>query len=841
MPVTAPSPAEAGSAPAPVSDHAPRATADRRDGRAAGSLWTLSGGAALALAVAWAAARSGAADAATGRVLGRLDLGGGVLLAAGAAAGATRFASASAAPRRWSEVVRRRLRDTMAPWWVVVSIGLFLFPTVAGDLVPSDEGAPTWPVVVREWAGLGSLAPPPDGVAPWPPGSAGRLGTGWLVTAALAGSLVVAMLGLLRRPATAERPRLVAIAGAVAIGVGLVGRVLVEVVEPTGWGVVARVAPTAHLHLAGAGMIGAVLGRGIRVRRDATVPTRIAAGLALGGAVLLVAGAAGFSTASTLGPGGMLRTAVAHVLLVVTAAAAVATAVACPPRPNLLVVDRASRLAAWPMVMVVPLAAQLWSLRAGGGPGTQRLGSLVIATVGGAAIAGWALGRARQRLFGVHLDRRIEPFTARLATITTGALAWRLLTLVSINRTNPAGGDPFFYHHQANMLADRVGYSEPFRWVELGLAVPSAIHPPLMSTWLATGSVLGARTFLAHKALSALLGVLVVPIAALVARRLAGDRAALVTAVLVAAYPNLWVIDGSLWPEGIYSSLVALAVLAAYHWWERPDLPRAGLLGVAIALAALTRGEALFLYPLLVVPLVVMRRGLGWGRRLRVVVVVGLVGALLFAPWTVRNLSAFDTFVPLSTNGDEVLYYANCPDSYHGPLLGYWSFNCQVREREVTGEPPGNEAEKARYWRSLGVRYARDNAGRIPTVVAARILREVDVFRPGQNIVLLRVEGRPTGASRVGQWAWWVMAPVGVAGLVLLRRRHVLVWPLVSLGLMVLVTTVYAYGAIRFRTPLEVSLLIGAGIAVDHLWRRRQHRPVPDDGFAPQRSVGERS
>jgi hypothetical protein len=53
-----------------------------------------------------------------------------------------------------------------------------------------------------------------------------------------------------------------------------------------------------------------------------------------------------------------------------------------------------------------------------------------------------------------------------------------------------------------------------------------------------------------------------------------------------------------------------------------------------------------------------------------------------------------------------------------------------------------------------------------------------------------------------------------------LRRRKVLIWPLVSLGLMVLVTTVYAYGAIRFRTPLELALLIGAGVAVDHLWRR---------------------
>jgi hypothetical protein len=246
--------------------------------------------------------------------------------------------------------------------------------------------------------------------------------------------------------------------------------------------------------------------------------------------------------------------------------------------------------------------------------------------------------------------------------------------------------------------------------------------------------------------------------------------------------------------------------------------------GLAIALAALTRGEALFLYPLLVAPLVLWRRGISWADRFRSVAVVGLVGLLLFAPWTIRNHQAFGSLVLLSTNGDEVLYYANCPDSYGGPLIGYWSFNCQERERARTGEPPGNEAQKARYWRAKGVEYARENADRIPVVVAARVLRELDLFRPGQNVLLLRIEGRPEMASRVGQWAWWTMAPVGIAGLVLLRRRRVLIWPLVSLGLMVLVTTVYAYGAIRFRTPLELALLIGAGVAVDHLWRRLSAR-----------------
>ena len=65
-----------------------------------------------------------------------------------------------------------------------------------------------------------------------------------------------------------------------------------------------------------------------------------------------------------------------------------------------------------------------------------------------------------------------------------------------------------------------------------------------------------------------------------------------------------------------------------------------------------------------------------------------------------------------------------------------------------------------------------------------------------------------------------------------------LVYPLVSLGIMVLVTTVYAYGAVRFRTPLELALLIGAGVAVDAGWRRWRPgdptgAPPPTDGRPP--------
>lgn len=872
-------------------------------------------GAVASVAVAWAAAHSGSVGSWTGQALGRLDGAVGVLFVAAAALaqrGVTSRALAGNPVRGAVEGWRRRFRDTLVPWWLVVTVAMFLYPVVDGVILrpprptsladaaslaaAESASLPSWIDVVQEWLLVASFSRP-DGVLPSIAGP-GRLGLSWVVTTLV---VVAALLPLwervLRRASVGRDPvRLAVAAGAALAAGGLLLRVVLSEVAGGrgGWSVVAGVSPPAQLDLLGVGIVvGALVaaarhGRGPLVGAGRVV--RIAAPR-LGGvvALALLVGAAGPGTASTLDPGGPVSTVVGRVGLGLVGASAVLWGLLVEPATarrwwsaGATSVRPWARRGAGGAFLVIPLVAELWVTRAGGAPFTQRLGPMVMVTLAGSAVAGLALAALGRAVFGPDLRGRLTPFSAALTVITVAGLAWRLVTLVSINRTNPSGGDPFYYHYQANMLADRVGYSEPFRWVESGIAVPSAIHPPLLSTWLGAGSLLGARTFLAHKTLTAVLAVVLVVLAALVARRLAGDRAALITAVVVAAYPNLWVIDGALWPEGVYTTMIGLTLLAAYRWWERPSLGRAAALGVTIALAALARGEALFLFPLLVAPLVLVRRGVGLRGKVAAGAVAGACGVLLLAPWTVRTAAAFDQFVVLSTNSDEVLYYANCADSYGLPetrpvppgspppseeFLGYWSFNCQERERAraglpvadaeeaalyrrclgdqwtpafegvVPGEPPGNEAEKARYWRCLGLDYARQNVDRLPVVVAARIGRELGVYRPDQSLALLAVEGRPEGVARVGQLAWWALAPVGLAGWVVLRRRRMLVYPLVSLGIMVLVTTVYAYGAVRFRTPLELALLIGAGVAIDAVWRRwrsgdRAGRPAPSDAGA---------
>lgn len=417
-------------------------------------------------------------------------------------------------------------------------------------------------------------------------------------------------------------------------------------------------------------------------------------------------------------------------------------------------------------------------------------------------------------------DRRLGFFTGGVWTVALASFATRVWGFSTVTAHNPGNGDPFFYHAQANMLADGVGFGEPIRWLTERTFVASAIHPPAYTLWLTPSSLLGARGFVSHKTMAAIAGTLVVVVAALLVRRLAGDRAGVLAAVLVALYPNLWIIDGTMWPEGLYTATIGAALIFAYRWRDEPSLARAAAVGGACGVAILTRGEALLLLPLLCLPL-------AWAGRDRAPrwllhgAVMGAVALGVIAPWTIRNFVTFHEPVAVSTNSDEVLYYANCPDVYSGPFIGYWSFGCQQREREarvaagLPADPPGNEAQRAKAWGAMGREYAMDHKRRLPYVGAARLARVWDLRYADNNAQAIVLEGRPHDWSRAGLWVYRLIALPGLVGLWLLHRRGARPWPLVMMVVMVSVTAVYAYGHIRFRTAGDLVLLVGAAVVAD--------------------------
>jgi 4-amino-4-deoxy-L-arabinose transferase-like glycosyltransferase len=410
--------------------------------------------------------------------------------------------------------------------------------------------------------------------------------------------------------------------------------------------------------------------------------------------------------------------------------------------------------------------------------------------------------------------RAPSSFAAGVALATLLGLALRLA--YADGATNiPGGGDDDWYHAVANLVADGHGFTSPFRAVGLalvptnGAAPPTAFHPPLFPLVLAGVSLLGGRSYAAHQTAGCVLGALAVPVMALLVRRLAGERAGLFAAAVTAVSLPLIANESVLMSESLYTATLAGALLAAVVLRDRPSPWRALALGAAVALAALTRSEALLLLPLLALPLL-------W-RHWRLLALAALGAALLIAPWTARNWVRFGQPVLISTNDGTVFAGANAPSTYHGPLAGFWNFAELARGPRL----PANEARASDVLRRRGREYALDHAGRVPAVVGVRVLRTWGAWQPRQQVGIAVVLG-----GHIHRWEWAALAfyaaTLALAAVALARRRDL--WILATPAVLVTVTSAITFGGPRPRHALDVALAALAGIGIDRSVRALRGR-----------------
>ena len=398
-----------------------------------------------------------------------------------------------------------------------------------------------------------------------------------------------------------------------------------------------------------------------------------------------------------------------------------------------------------------------------------------------------------------------------------GALALRVLYLFTVGRDEAGLGDWHFYNETAALLADGKGFIDPFVYDATGAEVPSAKHAPLYPIVLTPISLLGFDQWIAHRSLGLVLGPLTVILVWLLGKRVGGSTTGLVAAAIAALYPVFIAVDGALMSEVLYSPLFVGALLLAYRLHDRPSVWIAAALGAAIALATLTRTEALLLIPLLALP-VAWRAGSDWRGRGALAAAACAACALVIAPWTIRNWSAFDRPVPISTQGGALLAGANCDSTYHGEQLGHWDFSCISPTREE------NEAVQSEIWRDEGIEYAKDHAGRLPVVAAVRLLKGWELYQPREQVQY--AEGRDRDVQRAGILVYYVLAALALYGAFVLRRRGQTLLILAAPLILVSIASVTGYGFSRLRHAAEFSIVVLAAFAISSLRERRAARPA---------------
>ena len=401
-----------------------------------------------------------------------------------------------------------------------------------------------------------------------------------------------------------------------------------------------------------------------------------------------------------------------------------------------------------------------------------------------------------------------------VAAVVVGAL-WRLGVLVIDKWNQPLLlNDSIYYTAQAKQLAQGVWFREVF------VDQPGAEHGPLTSVLMAPVSWVSYPEPW-QRLVTVVCGVATIVVLAAVALRVGGQRAAIAAAWIASLYPNLWMNDGLIMAESVSTLCVSAMVLAGLRWRERPSIRRACVLGVVLGLATLARSELALALPLVGVWCLwcvwpERRERHAWQGPLLVMVVAGVT----LAPWVTFNLLRFERPVLLTTNDGTTLRGTYCDAAFHGPDLGNWSLLCVADPEGV--QPDDDPSVRSAVLRSQALAYARDNVGRLPVVVAARLARSVDLYRLDRLVDQDEGEERYRWASWAGIACWWVLAPLAVLGLRRVDRhaRRLLLVPVV----VVFVSTVLFYGAHRIRSPLEATVVVGAAVAVARFWTARVRR-----------------
>ena len=402
--------------------------------------------------------------------------------------------------------------------------------------------------------------------------------------------------------------------------------------------------------------------------------------------------------------------------------------------------------------------------------------------------------------------------------------------------------DPRYLHEVGNLLADGKAFIDPFTYASTGEERPSAHKMPLFPVYLGVVSFFGGEGVDTHRLAAALLGAATIVVLGLVGRHLLGWRAGLIAASIGALYPNLWINDFLLQVESLAALLIALTIYAAYRYHDRPTSGRIVLLGALIALASLTRAESLLLYAFVGLPLILgaVRTG---KERLRHLALAGATAIVLIGPWVGWNLTRFEDPVTLSTAPGPVLDTASCDATYYGDQMGYYAacFRIEDYAAEEGLTVPEAEAQLQAFDESqraavAGARaqtYIRDHLDRLPVVMAARVGRLWELYRPAQNVRFnWQLEARGERTSQLALVSYYALIPFAIGGVVVLRRRGQPISPLVGMAVMISVTAAWTFGTTRYRIPADVALVVGAAVGAEALVRRRW--PIDDPSPAPE-------
>jgi 4-amino-4-deoxy-L-arabinose transferase-like glycosyltransferase len=332
------------------------------------------------------------------------------------------------------------------------------------------------------------------------------------------------------------------------------------------------------------------------------------------------------------------------------------------------------------------------------------------------------------------------------------------------------------------------------------------------------------------------------------ARDVFSKRIGIITGIVAALYPGLFIYDGWLYAESIYTFLLLAFGYCLARLQHTARLRWAGLSGLALAAASLTRPNGLIYLGLLVVwaVLVIRARLLPWRTTVPGVLIVTLLTVGLVAPWTVRNYTVSHTFIPVATGSGTVLagaynnvVLANQQFGYPGGYRGLWVSPYDIRPPIFRRGYPHCGYTCDSYEEAYVRRWIRAHPAQTLELFG---LHFINMWRPYTSEEGLPVREFPDRASSKILWDMMNVLPIPIILLAFLgllvtwrQRRQQLLLPVLLL-LADIAQCIVFYGSSRFRAPIEPILVLLAGGALWWLAQRvpKMLRTQPAEGAHPE-------
>jgi len=410
----------------------------------------------------------------------------------------------------------------------------------------------------------------------------------------------------------------------------------------------------------------------------------------------------------------------------------------------------------------------------------------------------------------------------------------------------PGVHDQVSYHTLAGRILEGKGFTFGTDWWPATKADEPTAHWSFFYTlYLAAVYLLFGVNPLAARIIQALAVAILHPwLSWRIGKRLFGETAGLVAAVLVAGYGYFIYYGGALVTESFYIVAIlwtmdsATKLAAAGTDGGMPGRRKDWLLlGVAVGTTVLLRQVFLFFTPFLLGFLAYALRlnkdkANGYYRRLATgLTTVLLVLILMVLPWTLRNYRAFDHFVLLNTNAGFAFFWGNHP--VHGssfiPILreGDPSYGSLI-PRRLRGL---DEAALDRALLEEGIGFVIDDPGRYLLLSLSRA-REFFKFWPSSE------SGFASNAVRV--LSFGILCPLMAMGVVTVsyyyykRQRPWNVdctsFPGNGHLLLLLFATFYtimhllSWTLVRYRLPVDGVLVLYAAAGI--VWLVNHRRPL---------------